>query len=111
MNNFIRNIILHIKYGLGIRPRVIRDLIIDNCPMNNYFIKSEKEEIVTTTFYTCPSCGRQSKEMKLLKNTKYFPSDEDRKIEEFHHIAHEILRCKCGLLLTWYDMGKNTKDE
>jgi len=59
---------------------------------------------MTYTFYVCPNCKRKSSEMKLLKNSKYFPPDEERKTEKFQHVAHEILRCKCGALLTWYDM-------
>ena len=59
---------------------------------------------MTYAFYICPNCKRQSKEMKLLKNSKYNPMDEKRNMHKFPITHHEILRCKCGILLTWYDM-------
>jgi len=42
--------------------------------------------------------------MTLLENSKYCPADERVPVFNLSHIAHEILRCECGRLLTWFDM-------
>ena len=56
------------------------------------------------TIFLCPNCKRRTKEMKLLKCSRYNPLDEDINIYRFPATFYEILRCKCGRLLTWFEM-------
>lgn len=50
-------------------------------------------------------------EMKLLSNSIYDPSDENRNENKFIHIKHELLRCPCGRMLSWYDMEEKSPGE
>lgn len=54
----------------------------------------------------CPNCKRKSKEMMLLKNSRYCPEDENRNKGRYYGFHYELLRCKCGRLLSWFDMIK-----
>ena len=63
------------------------------------------------TYFICPNCKRRSMEMKLLSNSIYDPSDENRNENKFIHIKHELLRCPCGRMLSWYDMEEKSPGE
>ena len=57
--------------------------------------------------FECPYCGTHTKEMKLVSHN-YIPTTEDldklSRFPEFKHIGSEILQCKCGRSITWFDM-------
>lgn len=74
----------------------------------NAYRNDRKETGGKMTFYICPNCKRHSKTMKFLRDSRYDPKDEGFNPGKFRGIYCEILRCKCGRLLTWFDMIEKT---
>lgn len=62
-----------------------------------------------TTDYHCPRCHRATVEMDLL-DERYTPTADDlRSRSGMEPIAHELLRCPCGEVLTWFTLEAHTR--
>lgn len=61
----------------------------------------KKTNEIPGTYYVCPSCGKHSSCMALLKEETH-PSKEVERV--FSFTAHELLKCPCGMKLRWIDM-------
>lgn len=55
------------------------------------------------THYVCPDCKEPTSKMTLIEGKSRRPTEFDLKERPgMSHISHEVLRCPCGKINTWY---------
>jgi hypothetical protein len=59
---------------------------------------------ILCAYYVCPSCDTPTIEMDVAR-TDYRPTARELADDPgMEPIAHEVLRCKCGRELTWFQV-------